>query len=377
MDGDVVMAATAAVVENSGGPFVLREIELEPLRRDEVRVRLVASGVCHTDAHMQQHGSRYPIVLGHEGAGIIDAVGDAVARVGVGDHIVMTFRYCGSCAQCVREQYAYCEHAMTLNFSGTRLDGTSGVQLAMPAGSDAALFGCFFGQSSFATYATANEQNVVKVADDLPLELLGPLGCGLQTGAGAVFNSLGVQAGASVAVLGAGGVGLAAVMAAAIVGADPIIAVDVVAERLSVAGSLGATVVVDAANEDVIGRVRTQTRGGADFVFNATGRPGMLATAVEVAGRRATIGFVGGALATEGVDWSRVLINGQTIRGVVQGDSDPHVLIPALVDWYRQGRFPIDRLVRFYDFSDINAAIADSAAGRTIKPVLRMGNTTG
>jgi aryl-alcohol dehydrogenase len=369
----------AAVVREKKGPFRLEELQLDNrLRPDEVLVRIVASGVCQTDAHArnQEYAVPLPLVLGHEGAGVVEKVGDAVTSVRRGDRVVMSYPACGHCAACLQGQPAYCISSFPLAFGGARLDGTSALSRNVPGGSPETIHGHFFAQSSFATSAIATERNVVKVPDSVPLELMAPLGCGLQTGAGAVFNSLKVPAGASLAIFGTGAVGLAAVMAARIVGATSIIAVDVNDARLDLAGSLGATHVINGAKEDVRKRITELTGAGVDYVLEMTALPRMLKLAVDVLASRGVAALIGGApTGTEAaVDMNTLLNGGRTLRGVIQGDSVPQLFIPKLVEFYRAGRFPFDRLVRYYDFEDINRAFDETRSGATIKPVLRIGS---
>jgi aryl-alcohol dehydrogenase len=210
----------AAVVRDKGGPFNLETLTLEGPRRDEVLVRIVASGMCHTDmvARDKVYEVPHPIVLGHEGAGIVEVVGEDVQGVDPGDHVVLSYLPCGRCKPCLLGKPFYCENTYALSFGGARLDGS----MATRDAEGKPVHDHFFGQSSFGTLALANERNVVKVPEDAPLELLGPLGCGIQTGAGSVMNALKVGAGTSFVVFGAGAVGLAAVMAASAVGATTV-----------------------------------------------------------------------------------------------------------------------------------------------------------
>ncbi|MFZ1203156.1 MAG: NAD(P)-dependent alcohol dehydrogenase [Candidatus Acidiferrales bacterium] len=365
---------TAAAIEKTGAPFVLRELELDAPRADEILVRVVAVGICQTDVHVRDRvqAAGLPAVLGHEGSGVVEEIGAAVTAVKPGDRVVLSYDACGRCRFCLSGRYSYCEQAMAINFGGSRLDGTNALhRWGDPAGGE--VHGHFFGQSSFATYALATERNVVKMPDDLPLELLGPLGCGLQTGAGAVLNSLRVPANASIAILGTGAVGLAAVMAARAVGANPIIGVDLVPKRLALATELGATHTIDARKEDIRKRIAEITRSGVDYVLEITAQPEMLKLAVEILAPCGTAGQIGGGVpgAEAPISMSRLLL-GRTVRGIIQGDSIPRVFIPQLIEMYRRGQFPFDRLVRFYDFKDINQAVADAATGETIKPILRI-----
>lgn len=361
------MKVRAAVVEKKDGPFVFRDVEVDAPRSDEIVVRVVATGICHTDAHVRSQGYETPLpfVLGHEGAGVVESVGSDVMSVAPEDRVIMSFPSCGRCNRCLSGHPAYCDHNLRLSFGGARLDGSNAYHDGV--------HGHFFGQSSFATYSIANERNTVKVADDVPLELLGPLGCGLQTGAGAVLNSLMVPTGASIVVLGAGAVGLAAVMAARVAGADPIIAVDINDDRLELARSLGATHVVNGKKEDTRARILEITRRGANYVVDLTGSPKMLGMAVEALAPTGTAALIGAAPhGTQASIDMASLLNGRVVRGVVQGDAVPQLFIPKLIALYRSGKFPFDRLIQFYEFEDIERAFEDSKQGRTIKPVLRI-----
>jgi aryl-alcohol dehydrogenase len=351
---------SAAVLRKPGGPLVIEDLEMEGPRDDEVLVRLVASGICHTDIDFCDGGASGPVVLGHEGAGIIEQVGKAVRSVKRGDHVVLSYQSCGRCRDCKADRPAHCQHFCDLNFGFARLDGSN----ALEAGG---VRGHFFGQSSFATHALATERNVVKVAKTLPLELLAPLGCGLQTGAGAVINSLAVKAGASLAVFGTGSVGLAAVMAARIVGADPIIGVDRIPKRLALARELGATHAVDNRKTEVTKAIRALTGGGIDHVVESTGDAALYRAGLDLLNPQGSMALLAGASSPG--EWP----DGRKVLDVIQGDAVPQRFIPRLIRLHAQGRFPFDRLVTFYDFADINRAIADAKSGKTIKAVLRIG----
>ena len=367
----------AAVVEQAGGPFQIRELDLDTrLRPWEVLVEIAATGLCQTDVHVRDQELPVPLpaVLGHEGAGVVRRVGATVTAVKPGDHVALSYQSCGHCAQCLAGAPMYCDAIFALNFGGSRLDGTTSLHRDGGTGKED-IHDHFFGQSSFASYSVAAERNVVKLDDEMPLELAGPLGCGLQTGAGTVMNTLRVPAGASVAVFGTGTVGLAAVMAAKAVGAGQIIAVDVIPSRLELARELGATHVINGSTEDVRDRVAAITGHGADYIVEVTARPQMLHLAVGALAPMGVAAQVGGPPAgTEAaIDMNALLVGGRSIRGVHQGDSVPQLFIPKLIGLYRQGQFPFDRLVRYYDFEQINEAVADTRSGQTIKPVLRIG----
>ncbi len=363
----------AAVVRQKGGPLLMEEGQIGEPEAGEVLVRVVASGICHTDVNMrnQVFPVPLPLVLGHEGSGIVDAVGPGCTSVKPGDHVVMSFLSCGHCRPCKDNAPAYCRDFAKLNFAGARHDGSN-------AATDAAgqtLHGHFFGQSSFATYAIASERNVVVVEKQAPLALLAPLGCGIQTGAGAVLNSLKVKEGSSFVAFGAGAVGMSAVMAARIAGAETIVAVDIAPSRRALALELGATHVIDPGEQDAVAAIKDITGGGADYTLEATGRPAVLNQAIAALGIRGACGVAGvpGPGVMGAFNVMDLLIAGQTIRGVAEGDSLPQSFIPTLIRFHAEGRFPFDRLVRFYPFAEINEAIHDSESGKTIKPILQIG----
>lgn len=362
------MDIVAAVIRETSGKFQVEELALGEPRADEVLVRIAGVGVCHTDLSCrdQMYPVPLPAVLGHEGAGVVEAVGKAVTKVKPGDHVVLSYRSCGECRNCQRDEPSHCLKIFECNFSGARDDGSITLHKeGVP------VHGNFFGQSSFATYALATEANTVKVADDVPLELLGPLGCGVQTGAGAVINSLAPEPGSSIAVFGCGSVGLSAVMAAAVVDCRSIIAIDPVAERLELAKSLGATDIIDPTEGDPVARIVELTQGGADYSLECTALPAVFRQAVDSLCVTGVCGLVGAApMGTEvSLDMNSIMF-GRTVKGIIEGDSIPDQFIPQMVDLYRRGRFPIDKLVTFYSLEEINNAVADSEQGKVVKAVL-------
>ncbi|MFC0330691.1 NAD(P)-dependent alcohol dehydrogenase [Paenibacillus sepulcri] len=261
------MKITAAMTAEKGSPFELHELELADPKPNEVLIRIVASGVCHTDAASRdgEIPVQYPVVLGHEGSGIVEKAGSNVTSVVPGDHVVISFASCGNCEYCLSGKPAYCSSFLMLNFGGVMADGTTPLHHHEHGVKN------FFGQSSFATYAIANERSVVKVDKEIDLALLGPLGCGIQTGAGTVFNSLQPKFGESIAIFGAGSVGLSAVMAAKIIGCSRIIAVDIIPSRLELAKELGATHVINGNEADAVAEIRRITNGGANYSIDTTG----------------------------------------------------------------------------------------------------------
>ena len=361
------MRIEAAVCREGVAWPAIETLDLEAPRSVEILVRLQACGVCHTDLRMASRPGPRPIVLGHEGAGVIEQIGDGVEGLQPGDPVLMSYSWCGECPACRRHAKAYCRSSMPLNFSGLRADGTS----PLSTGGEP-VFGAFFGQSSFASHAICQARTVVKAPADLPLETLAPLGCGVQTGAGAVLNSLNVQAGQSLVVFGTGPVGLSAIMAAKVAGATPIIAVDVNPARLALARELGATETIDPARTDPVAAIMDLTGAGADFVLNTTDLPEVYLQGIACLGPKGTFGFVTSPRAELALSLAPILLGGRKIQGVVQGDSEPVVFIPRLIELYRQGRFPLDKLIAVYPFEAIAEAMRDSEAGRAVKPVLRM-----
>jgi len=359
-----------AAVSREGARFPqLESVEIEDPLAGEILVRIVASGICHTDVGVHGRPGPRPFVLGHEGAGVVERVGAGVTQLAPGDRVVMSVNFCGECPSCKRNAHSYCYEVLPRNFGGLRPDCTSPLSQ-----NGARVFARFFGQSSFATYSLADARCVIKVPDDIPLETLAPLGCGVQTGAGAVIHSLKIGAGDSVAIFGAGSVGLSAVMAARIVGAERIIAVDVIESRLAMAKELGATDMIDARKSDAGKAIRELTRYGVSHSFNTANAPVSYTQALECLAPRGVAGFVAPPRGEWAPDMFHLLSGGRALRGILGGDTTPSLFIPMLIDYYRQGRFPFDRLIKFYPFEQIAQAFEDSDAGKTIKPVLRMPN---
>jgi aryl-alcohol dehydrogenase len=361
---------TAAVVESAGAGFTLSEVQLDDPRPDEVLVRIVAAGLCHTDLGVMAGALPFPLpgVLGHEGAGVVEAVGSAVDSVAPGDQVLLSFSSCGACANCRDGHPAYCATWLPANLlGGHRADGTATVTR-----DGQELGGHFFGQSSFARHALVDARSVIKVAADAPLELLAPLGCGVQTGAGAVWNVLQPRPGATLLVTGAGAVGLSAVMAARFTPATTVIAVDRVGGRLKLAAELGATHTIDTTEIDLAEALAELTGGrGVDGVVETTGAVPVLRACIDALAARGTAVIVGApAFGTEVALDVNHMLAGRTVTGVTLGDSETQTLIPILVDLVVSGRMPIDRLIRHYRFEDIGQAVGDVVSGEAIKPVL-------
>ncbi|MFD7409087.1 NAD(P)-dependent alcohol dehydrogenase [Streptomyces sp. NPDC059866] len=360
----------AAVVETGGAPFTLSDIRLDEPRPGEVMVRMAAAGLCHTDLGVASGALPFPLpgVLGHEGAGVVEAVGPGITRVAPGDHVLLSFTSCGDCRNCLDGHPAYCATWLPLNLiGGRRPDGSNTLSR-----DGEAIGGHFFGQSSFARHALVSERSLVKVDPEVPLETVAPLGCGVQTGVGAVWNVLAPRVGDTVVVLGAGAVGLSAVMAAALTPATTIIAVDRVAERLQLARDLGATHTVHAGESDTVEAVTDITGGqGADGIVETTGNVRVARTGTEVLAPRGTLVLVGAP--PFGTDMAldvNGMLPGRHVVGLTLGDNETQTVLPALVRLVRDGRLPVHRLITQYAFEDIDQARQDMIAGKTIKPVL-------
>jgi aryl-alcohol dehydrogenase len=365
------MEIKAAVVHEKSGKFVIEQLELSDPNDDEVLVRIAAAGICHTDLagrDMHLPIPPPPSVFGHEAAGVVERVGARVTKVKQGDHVVLAWDYCGACSSCKSGKELSCLNFFLHNFHGSRPDGTPTLHKG-----DQVIHGSFFCQSSFADFALANERNVVKVPEDLPLEILAPMGCGVMTGAGAVMNSLHPRPGASIAVFGVGNVGMSAVLAAVVCGCTTIVAVDVHSNRLEMAKELGATHNVNAAETDPVEAILDITGGGAQFSLECVGNPKVLRQAVDVLPRLGVCGLTG--VVPPGTEVSLnmdLLMNGRTVTGILGGDAIPDLFIPKLIELHSQGRFPFDRMITFYPFDEINRAVEDMEKGRVMKPVLRM-----
>jgi aryl-alcohol dehydrogenase len=342
------MKIAAAIARAPGAPFSIEEVELASPAPDEVLVRIVGVGICGTDLSARDGKTPLPLpaVLGHEGAGVVVGMGDQVRDLAIGDHVVLTFGSCGACRNCLAGRPSYCVEFGRRNVSGLRPDG--GATLHCGCGS---LHGGFFAQSSFATHALAKSRNAVKIRKDVPLELMGPLGCGVQTGAGAVLNVLKPGPQDVLAVFGIGSVGMSAVMAGRI----------------------------DASKGGVAARLRELTGGrGIDHAVDTTGNPAIIEAAFEslaIPGSCCLVGLTGeDKRASFGVN---ALMRGRRLLGSMEGDSDPQTFIPQLVEHWAAGRFPFERMVSFHDFEAINDAVNATREGGAIKAILRMGRICG
>jgi aryl-alcohol dehydrogenase len=362
------MHVEAALLRDPQAPFSIETIELSEPKGNEVLVRIIGAGMCHTDLVARaMAGSMLPLpaVLGHEGAGVVVDTGPRVTQVEAGDHVLLSFDSCGWCGQCLGGLPSYCDEFAPRNYIGLR-----GTEMAQGADKDgASVVTGFFGQSSFATHSIATERNIVKIDKDLPLELLGPLGCGLQTGAGSILNAMDVTFDSSVAVFGSGAVGLAAVMAAKIAGAGVIVAVDLNPVRRELATELGATHVIDGADPDVAAQIQSIAKGGVSHALDTTAVPSVILGALTALRPLGFLGLVGAG--AEPIELPQTALgSGRRMSFLLEGNSVPQIFIPQLIELWRTGRFPFDRLVKTYALDEINQAESDSLSGQTIKPVL-------
>ena len=356
---------TAAVLRASDAPFALEEITLDEPVADEVVVRIAGAGICQSDLLARTPLVSLPVIPGHEGAGVVESVGAAVRGLAPGDHVVLGFDSCAVCESCLSGAPSYCETFWRRNLTGYRADKTTNAHDAKGN----AVGGRWFGQSSFATHSVVASRNAVRVDRDAPLELLGPLACGLQTGAGAVLNALQPRAGSSLVVFGTGAVGLAAIMAAKLAGVTTIVGVDLSAARLELSVQLGATHAIDASADDVAKQLRTIAPRGFHCTLDATGVPDVIDTAIAALRPAGVCGLLGSVREHLTVRPDH-LSRGVTIRSIVLGDAVPQLFIPALVELWRQGRFPFERLIETFPLAQINEAEQAARSGAVVKPVL-------
>lgn len=363
---------TAAVARQPGKPFSIETLRLSGPAPDEVLVKIKGVGICHTDLVIRDTGlpPSLPAVLGHEGAGVVEEAGTAVTTVRKGDAVVLSFASCGACRSCGEGYPGYCDEAGALNYAGARRNGASALR-----DDRGPIASHFFGQSSFASYAVAYERNLVPVPESAPLPLLGPFGCGIQTGAGTVLNVFRPNAGAALLVTGGGAVGLSAVMAAQIAGCTTIVVSDPLPQRRALALELGATNVHDPGAEPLRKRIKSIVPEGIDYALDTTGRPAVMEDAFKALAKRGVLASVG--IASENDPALNIPINmlmsaGKRVVGVIEGDTVPSQFIPELLKHHRAGNFPFEKMVTAYPFHAINDAVEDQISGRCVKPVLLM-----
>jgi len=357
----------AAVLYDYGSPLVVEEVELEPPRAGEVLVRMAASGVCHSDLHTIKgvHPWALPVIMGHEGAGVVEEVGPGVTHVVPGDHVVLSWLpYCGRCRYCAMGRPNLCE-GLDWSIAGTMMDGTTrfhrdGVRIH------------HYNTSSFAERSVVPAQTVIPVDPSLPLAELALVGCAVMTGVGAVLNTARVRPGETVVVVGCGGVGLNAIQGAAIANAGAIVAVDVVPAKLELARRLGATHGIDASAGPVAEAVHDLLGGGADHVFEAIGRKETIELAVQLVGRGGQAVLVGlpPPDAAVQIDTLTMIFEERSIRTSWYGSCRPLVDFPLLLDLYRDGRLRLDLLVSTCTLNEVNDAFAAMEAGEVARKVI-------
>lgn len=360
------MKVKATIAEKQGAPIKVTDVILDEPQANEVLIKTVATGICHTDVAGRDMGvTPYPVALGHEGAGIVEKVGSAVQSVKPGDHVVVSFGYCGHCKNCLSGHPAKCVHLNELCFGGTNYDGTH--RLHSTTGED---INTFFGQSSLADHIVADEHNVVKVDADVDLKYLAPLGCGIQTGAGTILNAVKPEVASTIAITGAGGVGLAAVMAANLYNPDHLIVIDRHDDKLAMAKKLGATDVINTAKiNDLEEELHKIVPEGLDYAVDSIGYGPLITSLLHALGTDGKLYLIGiaGKLDVTGMD---IMGESKQVIGLIEGDAIPQLFIPKLIKLFKKGKFPIDKLMKFYSFDNINQAFEDFTGGKVIKPVI-------
>ncbi|KAK4865163.1 hypothetical protein LT330_001786 [Penicillium expansum] len=376
---------TAFVVEKPGAPFVLQDVVLDEVRASEVLVEMKYTGLCHTDIVVQQGAipiGDYPAVLGHEGAGIVRRVGSGVKDKSLqeGDLVFLSFSSCHeeTCNPCSKGRNGFCGQMTPINFAGARGLTAAESPISFPGGKGP-IRGQFFGQSSMSKLAVVDERSVVKspsrsgiTVEDMAV--LAPLGCGYLTGAGTVFNVLKPTPTSRFAVLGMGAVGLAAMLAARSQGVETIIAVDIVDAKLELAKSLGASHTLNTKSvSDLAQGLLDIFPDGVDCILDTTGVVPLLEAAVKALGHEGTLAIVGVARAGSSlnIDPLALMMACKRVVGVIEGCANPAVIVPQLIDLYKQGKFPVDKLAKIYAPSDFEQAMADLHSGSVIKPVIK------
>lgn len=355
----------AAVLYGFDEPLVVEDVELDPPQQGEILIRMAASGVCHSDLHVVQgiHPTSLPVILGHEGAGIVEEVGPGVSHVQPGDHVMLTWLpYCGVCRQCARGRPNLCEDVAW--YDATMQDGTCRFhRKGAPIH--------HYNTSSFAERSVVPGRTAIPVDPALPLTQLALMGCAVMTGVGAALNTARVRPGDTVAVVGCGGVGLNVVQGAAIAGASTIVAVDPVAEKLELARALGATHGVSPRESDAVAEIRALT-GGVDHSFEALGRPETIELAIELTGRGGQAILIGMAppAARVAFDALTTTLEERAIRGCWYGSCQPLADFPLLVELYRSGRLRLDPLITEIDLEGVNEAFARMEAGESARSVI-------
>jgi len=357
----------AAVAYPDGG-VQIRDAWLDDPRADEVRVRVEACGICATDLEAR-HLVELPAVFGHEGVGVVEEVGREVQAVRVGDRVIVSYPWCGACPHCCGDRPFHCDDIVRLKFAGSRADGSRPISV-----DGRAVASAFFQQSTFATHANVPARDLVVVDSNLPCELLAALPCGVLTGAGTVANVLQVKRQDALLVAGVGAVGLAAVMTARRLGVRSIVAIDIHPSRRSLASELGAHHALDGRAADLPAQLRAIEPRGFDAVLDTTGRAPVIATLIEhlTMGARLALVTTPPPTAAPVFPLESLFYRAATLCSVIVGLAVPQRFLPQLLEWYRAGEFPVDRLVQPFPFEQIEAAFAAMASGAVVKPVLTM-----
>ncbi|OJD30180.1 alcohol dehydrogenase [Diplodia corticola] len=388
VDDTIPITSKALVARGpfSQGKWSIEDVTLRALKPDEVVVEIVASGICHTDLHCGNTPDDqgvpavyYPRVLGHEGSGYVRRVGSAVTGVAPGDPVLLSFSYCGSCHVCRTGPPSHCKTFFDINFMGEPV-------FSQPnEGGKPTIGGRFFGQSSFAKHTIVSDKCIVNVAglglDRDDLKLLAPLGCGLQTGSGTVVNVLKAGVEDEIAVVGMGGVGLAAVMAAKNQGCKSIIGIDRVQSRLDLAKSLGATHVINtstlpasSSDDELVAAVLAATTDnlGATVSIDTSAHPPLVAAQIAFTRYMGRVVQVGTGMpdAHLSLHMQSFMVSGKQYFGAVQGHSRPRDYIPRMIAWWRDGVFPVEKLVQFFDVADFKSAVDVMGNGSVVKPII-------
>ena len=361
----------AAVLYQPNTPLEVQEVEIVPPRQGEVLVRVAAAGICHSDLHYIKGDLPHPlpVVLGHEGAGVVEAVGPGVTSVRPGDHVILVFRpHCGQCYYCLRGRPALCDFGMPIRTTGKMLDGTSRIRR------NGQEIHHFTAVSCFAEYAVLPEQGVLRIRPDIPLDRAALVGCAVTTGVGAVLYNARVEEGSSVLVIGAGGVGLNVVQGAVLAGANPIIVADVVPSKLEYARQFGATHTINAREQDVVAVAKELTEGrGVDYAFEVIGLVKTMEQGYEAIRKGGTFVIVGVAPANATMSFSPLWMmrDEKTIKATNYGSANIRKDMPILLDLYLAGRLKLDELItRRFTLDQINDAFAALERGEVARGVI-------
>ncbi|TNY20723.1 aryl-alcohol dehydrogenase [Rhodotorula diobovata] len=370
------MQTEAYVLTAKDAPFSLQTVELLEPEANEVLIEVVACGICHTDLAIQSGAfpSPFPNVTGHETSGIVVKVGSGVKNkdLKAGDRVLCSFNYCSACKPCKTGHPAACEGFAAINF-GRQRSVAVGNKAGIRGPNGEEVYGAFFGQSGFAKHAVVVENSVVKVPNDAAeLKTLAPIGCGFQTGAGAILRRLKPAKSSSVAISGLGAVGAGALFAAKYLGIETIILLDVVPGKLDMAKEFGATHTFNARDADVVEQVRKATDGGVDYFVECSGNVRALEAGWAMTANLGTLLSCGtpGPGVNPPFGIFENLVACKTYIGLCEGDSNPPEFVPFLAKLYAEGHFPVDRVSKTYSYKDLDKALHDMHSGEVIKPII-------